>query len=245
MRARSEPISAARAPLNRERVLRAAAALADDGGIESLTMRRLAEKLGAEAMSLYYHVANKEAVLDGVVEVILDEINEAVMSIDRPSAEDGWRTAVRNRILAAREVLLCHPWAPAVIESRATVSPAAMRYYDGLLGLFREGGLSYDLAHHALHALGSRALGFTQELFEPDDPEAGDEDAMVMLEQMADRFPHLVGMVAEISHNDPDSTLGWCDDQFEFEFALDLILDGFERLRQTESHPKPRNGIRT
>src|SRR5919106_6675564 len=101
MRARSEPISAARAPLNRERVLRAATALADDGGIESLTMRRLAEKLGAEAMSLYYHVANKEAVLDGVVEVILDEINEAVMSIDRPSAEHDWKTAVRNRILAA------------------------------------------------------------------------------------------------------------------------------------------------
>ena len=239
MSAQTEPKAAARAPLSRPRVLRAAIALADDGGIDSLTMRRLAEKLGAEAMSLYYHVANKEAVLDGVVEVILDEIDEAVSTVDGPPADVDWKNAMRTRILTAREVLLRHPWAPAVIESRTTVSPAAMRYFDGLLGLFRQGGFSYDLAHHALHALGSRALGFTQELFEPDDPDPGEEDATGMLEEMADEFPHLVGMVAEVSHNDPDSTLGWCDDQFEFEFALDLILDGLERLKQTESHPKP------
>ena len=232
MNAQTEPRTEARVPLSRERVLRAAIAIADEGGIESLTMRRLAEKLGAEAMSLYYHVANKEAVLDGVVDVILGEIDEVVSTIDGPSAEDDWRTAMRTRILAARGVLLRHPWAPGVIESRTTASPAAMRYFDGLLGLFREGGFSYDLAHHAMHALGSRALGFTQELFEPDDHEAGDEDVTAMLEQMADEFPHIVGMVAEVSHDDPDSTLGWCDDQVEFEFALDLILDGLERLRE-------------
>jgi AcrR family transcriptional regulator len=234
MSAQTEPKPAARARLSRERVLRAAIALADEGGIEALTMRRLAEKLGAEAMSLYYHVTNKEALLDGVVDVILGEINEVVSAIHGPSAEDDWKTAMRKRILAAREVLLRHPWAPAVIESRITVSPAAMRYFDDLLGLFRQGGFSYDLAHHAMHALGSRALGFTQELFEPDDQEAGDEEVTGMLEQMADEFPHIVGMVAEVSHNDPDSTLGWCDDQFEFEFALDLILNGLKALRQTE-----------
>src|ERR687897_687258 len=105
---RAEP----QAPLSRERVLRAAVSLADAGGIESLTMRRLAEALGVEAMSLYYHVANKEAILDGVVDIIMSEIDEAVNRTGAPSAEDDWKTAMRMRILAAREVMLRHPWAP-------------------------------------------------------------------------------------------------------------------------------------
>jgi AcrR family transcriptional regulator len=214
-------------------VLRAAVSVADAGGIESLTMRNLAEALGVEAMSLYYHVANKEAILDGVVDVIMSEIDEAVNRTDAPSAEDDWKTAMRMRILAAREVLLRHPWAPGVFETRTTTSPAVVRYFDAVLGLFRGGGFSYDLAHHALHALGSRALGFTQELFEPDDNDGGDEAATEMLEQMADQLPYLVEMMTEVAHDDPDSTLGWCDDQVEFEFGLDLILDGLERLRTT------------
>jgi hypothetical protein len=108
-----------------------------------------------------------------------------------------------------------------------------MRYFDALLGLLREGGFSYDLAHHAMHALGSRSLGFAQELFEPDDEDDGEEDATVMLEQMTDQFPYMVAMMIEVAHDDPDSTLGWCDDQTEFEFGLDLILDGLDRLRAT------------
>jgi hypothetical protein len=107
-----------------------------------------------------------------------------------------------------------------------------VQYFDALLGLMRDGGFSYDLGHHALHALGSRALGFTQELFDPGD-EAGDEEATAMLESMADQLPHLVGMMMEVAHDDPDSTLGWCDDQTEFEFGLDLILDGLDRMRET------------
>jgi AcrR family transcriptional regulator len=213
-------------------VLSAAVSLADQDGIESLTMRNLAQVLGVEAMSLYYHVANKEAVLDGVVEVIMHEIEEAVGGSGGPSARDDWKAAMRTRILTAREVLLRHPWAPGVFETRTTMSPATMRYFDAMLGLFREGGFSYDHAHHAMHALGSRALGFTQELFEPDNEADGDEDVTVMLEQMADQFPYLTEMMMEVSHDDPDSTLGWCDDQFEFEFGLDLILDGLDRLRQ-------------
>jgi AcrR family transcriptional regulator len=213
-------------------VLSAAVSLADQDGFDSLTMRNLAQELGVEAMSLYYHVANKEAVLDGVVEVIMHEIEEAVGGSDGPSARDDWKAAMRTRILTAREVLLRHPWAPGVIETRITMSPATMRYFDAVLGVFREGGFSYDHAHHAMHALGSRALGFTQELFEPDGEADGDEDVTVMLEQMADQFPYLTQMMMEVSHDDPDSTLGWCDDQFEFEFGLDLILDGLDRLRQ-------------
>ena len=96
----------------------------------------------------------------------------------------------------------------------------------------RQGGFSYDLAHHAMHALGSRALGFTQELFEPDDVDSGEEAASEMLEQMASELPNLVGMMMEVGHDDPDSTLGWCDDQTEFEFGLDLILDGLDHQRQ-------------
>jgi hypothetical protein len=110
------------------------------------------------------------------------------------------------------------------------MSPAVLHYFDGLLGVMRNGGFSYDLSHHALHALGSRALGFTQELFNPGD-EPADEESMAAIETMAGSLPHLAGMLAEVVHDDPDSTLGWCDDQAEFEFGLDLILDGLDRMR--------------
>jgi AcrR family transcriptional regulator len=224
-----------RIPLSRDRVLRAAVRVADEGGLESLTMRRVAEELGAEAMSLYYHVAKKEDILDGLVDVIAAEINDVVERLAEPSAGTGWKTAIRRRILSAREVFLRHPWAPGVFEERASMSPAVLRYYDGLVGLMRDGGFSYDLAHHALHALGSRALGFSQEPFAPGDGPGGGAGAAAPppdAEQMAAQFPHLAGMLAEIVHDDPDSTLGWCDDQAEFEFGLDLILDGLDGMRQ-------------
>jgi len=224
----------ARIPLSRERVLEAAVKVADEGGIESVTMRRLADELGAEAMSLYYHVAKKEDVLDGLVDVIAREINDAVARIQLPAAEVGWQPAVRTRILAARQVFLRHKWAPGVFENRAGASPEVLRYYDTLVGLLRNGGFSYDLIHHALHALGSRALGFSQELIDDDDATAGDQPAPDP-EVMAEQFPHLAGMLAEVVHDDPDSTLGWCDDQFEFEFGLDLILDGLDRIRRRQS----------
>jgi AcrR family transcriptional regulator len=213
-------------------VLRSAVEVADRGGIESLTMRRLAEELGAEAMSIYYHVASKDAVLDGIVDVIAAEINEVVDRIEVSATGAGWKTAVRQRILAARQVLLRHPWAPRVLETRTTMSTALVRYHDGLIGLMRAGGFSYDQIHHAMHALGSRALGFTQELFDPGDG-ADNDDTAATFESMADQVPYLAGMLMEIAHDDPDSTLGWCDDQTEFEFALDLILDGLDRMRET------------
>jgi AcrR family transcriptional regulator len=222
-----------RAPLTRERVLRAAVELADERGIEALTMRNLGQELGVEAMSLYNHVANKEDVLDGVVEVAVGEVLAAVDGIAPPSNPAEWKQVVRERILAAREVLLRHSWAPGVLESRTTMPPALLGYYDSLLGLMREAGFSLDLTHHALHALGSRALGFSQELFVTDnDEDVPPEMAAVMLRQMAP-YRHLTELMRVVSH-DPDSTLGrpgGCDDQFEFEFGLDLLLDGLERLR--------------
>ncbi|MFL6141781.1 MAG: TetR/AcrR family transcriptional regulator C-terminal domain-containing protein [Labedaea sp.] len=230
MASHAEPGPGPRLPLSRERVLRAAVKIADEHGIESLTMRRLAEELGAEAMSLYYHVAKKDDVLDGIVDLVLRELNEVVSRIDLPSRGADWKKAVRQRILSARAVLLRHRWAPVVLETRTRTSPEVLRYYDALLGLMRDGGFSYDLAHHAMHALGSRALGFTQELFDPNNA-GGDPASDAELAALADQLPNLVGMMAEIAHDDPDATLGWCDDQTEFEFGLDLILDGLDRLR--------------
>jgi AcrR family transcriptional regulator len=193
-------------------------------------MRRLAEEVGAEAMSLYYHVAKKDDVLDGIADLVVQEINEAVDAIGLPARGAAWKKAVRTRILTARQVLLRHPWAPQVFESRAATSIAVLRYHNGLVGLLREGGFSFDLIHHALHSLGSRALGFSQELFDPGDQPAGAAPDAAM-EAMAAELPYLVGMLAEVAHDDPDTTLGWCDDQFEFEFGLDLILDGLDRMR--------------
>ena len=216
-----------RVPLSRERVLHAAVKVADDGGIDSLTMRRLADEVGAEAMSLYYHVANKEDVLDGVVDAVATEINDVVTRIDLPTKGADWKRAARQRILSARQVMLRHPWAPGLFI-RTKPSLAVVEYFDGLIALMRDGGFPYDHAHHALHALGSRALGFVQEL----DEGPADEESVAMLDQMADKLPHLVRMLREVAHDDPDSTLGWCDDQTEFEFGLDLILDGLDRMRE-------------
>jgi AcrR family transcriptional regulator len=227
---RAETGSQPRVPLSRERVLRAAVKIADSGGIEALTMRRLAEELGAEAMSLYHHVANKDDVLDGIADAVVAEINEIVGRIDMPATGTAWKAAVRRRILSAREVLLRHPWAPGVFETRTSTSLAVLLYYDGLLKLMRDGGFSYDLIHHAMHALGSRALGFAQEMFDPSGG-TSDEEATDALAGMADKIPHLVGMLMEVAHDDPGTTLGWCDDQTEFEFGLDLILDGLDRMR--------------
>ena len=154
--------------------------------------------------------------------------------LDVPSKGAAWKQAARLRILTAREIFLRHPWAPRVFENRANPSLAVLRYYDGLLGIMRDGGFSNDLAHHAMHALGSRALGFAQELFSPNDAGA-DAQSDAMMETMAAQLPNLTGMMAEIAHDDPDSTLGWCDDQEEFEFGLDILLEGIERRRVAEA----------
>ena len=136
---RAEPTAEPRVPLSRERVLRAAVALADESGIESLTMRTLGQKLGVEAMSLYNHVANKEDILDGMVDAVMSEVNDVVGEIDVPAGE--WKTAMRRRILSAREIFLRHPWAPGVLESRTNTSTALMRYNDSVIGLFLHVGL--------------------------------------------------------------------------------------------------------
>lgn len=228
--------TAQRPPLTRERVLRTAMDLADRDGLDALTMRGLADELGVEAMSLYYHLPNKSAILDGVIEVAFEEIEREVGGLDAATAGAGpetWSAALRERILGARRVLLRHPWVPVVMESRATFGPTMARYVDGIVGLMRAGGLSHDLIHHSLHALGSRMYGFVQELG-PDDSSSTPTDP-AEVEAMAALAPNLAAMLAEVAHDDPDSTLGWCDDQTEFEFGLDILLEGIERRRRAAS----------
>ncbi|MBT2523537.1 TetR/AcrR family transcriptional regulator C-terminal domain-containing protein [Arthrobacter sp. ISL-28] len=222
--------AARRIPLSRERVLEAAVSLADEAGIESFSMRRLAQELGVVPMALYKHVANKEELLDGMVEVIVGEI-------DPPLPGSDWKNAVRLRVLSARQALQRHPWARQALESRTNKTPAVLDYMDSFTGMFLAGGLSVDLTHHVMHALGGRMWGFTQELFDDSRSPNGSVPAEIppqapaaMLRQMADRYPNIVAIAASAAHDDQSVVGHGCDDQFEFEFALDLLLDGFERL---------------
>jgi AcrR family transcriptional regulator len=214
-----------RAPLSKQRVLRAAVALADAGGVEALSMRKLAQQLGVVPMALYKHVANKDELLDGMVDVVVGEI-------DPPPEGTDWKTAIRRRVLSARSALLRHPWASRVLESRTDPTPTVLQYMDSMIGIFRAGGFSIDLTHHAMHAMGSRLLGFSQELFD-DSVDLDPAATAVMLQRMAGRYPSITELVTAITHDDASVVGQGCDDQFEFEFALDLLLDGLERLRDT------------
>lgn len=223
-----------REPLSRERVLETAIALADEEGIEALTMRHLAERLDVEAMSLYYHVANKEAMLDGIVDSLMLEVSDEIGGFAVPDGLTDWKAEVERRILGARRVMMRHKWAPDLIETRTNIGPGVLFHFHGILGVMVEGGFSYDLAHHALHAFGSRAIGFTQELFTPDNA-AQDEANEEAFQEMAEHLPYLVGMMSEIVHDDADDTLGWCDDETEFKFGLDIVLEGLERRREAQA----------
>jgi AcrR family transcriptional regulator len=227
MTTKTERVSRPRHPLSKQRVLEAAVRLADSAGIEALSMRRLGQELGVEAMSLYNHVANKEEILDGMVDIVVGEI-------DPPTTGTDWKSAMRHRILSARRSLLRHPWASAVIVTRVNVTPAMLQYMDSMAGILRGGGFSIDLTHHAFHVLGSRILGFVQELYDDSEAMADSPDASaVMLQQMAGVYPYITEMATAITHDSQTTVGSGCDDQFEFEFGLDLILDGLERLRDT------------
>jgi AcrR family transcriptional regulator len=213
-----------RVPLTRERVLRTAVELADQGGIESLSMRKLAQALDVVPMALYRHVANKDELLNALIDVVVDEIDPPLDGAD-------WKTAIRARILSARRALLRHPWASKVMESRTEPTPTVLAYMDSMIGMFRAGGFSMDLTHHAMHTMGSRLIGFSQELFNDSgdtDPEAEAE----MWTALADTYPSIYELYLTVTHDDASVVGPGCDDQFEFEFALDLLLDGLEKLKR-------------
>ncbi|TFV67807.1 UNVERIFIED_ORG: TetR family transcriptional regulator [Bacillus sp. AZ43] len=217
-----------RTPLSRDRVLRAAVSLADDAGIDALSMRRLAQELGVVPMALYKHVANKDELLDGMVDLVIDEF-------ERPGPGLRWDDAVRHRVLSARRAVLRHPWARRAIESRTRRTPTVLAYMDEMTGTFLDGGFSANLTHHALHALGNRIWGFSPELFEeepdPGRPTPDPEAQAAMVREFGQRYPHILAVATAATDGDLSRVGEGCDEQFEFEFALDLLLDGFDRLR--------------
>lgn len=213
-----------RVPLNKARVLKAAVAFADESGIEALSMRSLSQVLGVVPMALYKHVTNKEELIDGMIDVVIGEI-------EAPSVGVEWKPAMRRRILSARQAQLRHPWASRAMEGRSTPTPVVLGYMDSMIGMFRAGGFSIDLTHHAMHALGSRMFGFSQELYTGNQSATPDGEAA---RQLALLFPNIAA-IAKVAVHDDGSIVGpGCDDQFEFAFALDLVLDGFELLRQRD-----------
>jgi AcrR family transcriptional regulator len=208
-----------RTPLSRERVLDAAVALADESGIESLTMRKLGEAVGVEAMSLYNHVANKDDILDGIVDLVFREI-------DLPTGQTGWKPAMRQRAISARQALRRHPWATSLMESRRTPGPANIGHHDAVLGILRNAGFTIELAAHAYSLLDSYIYGFAlQEASLPfHTPEETAEVAQeIMAAFPADAYPHLAEIATEHVLQ-PGYDYG-----DEFLYGLDLILDGLER----------------
>ncbi len=215
--------AAPRSPLSTERVLRAAVSLADASGIEALSMRRLGRELGVKAMSLYNHVANKDDILVGMVDIVVGEM-------ELPLGAGDWKSALRRSATSAHQVLLRHRWAGGLLMSgAANVAPARLRYTDSVLRCLRDGGFSIELTDRAYHALDSHIIGFT--LWQLSLPFRTDEELVrvartVLRELAADEFPyvaeHIRQHLAEASSEGPS----------EFDFGLDLILDGLERVQK-------------
>jgi len=211
--------AARRAPLSRDQVLQAAVALADEGGVGALSMRKLGQVLGVEAMSLYNHVAGKADLLDGMIDVVFSEIG-------LPPAVGGWKSAMRARALSARAVLGRHRWALGLMESRKTPGPATLRHHDAVLGCLRGAGFSVELTAHAYSLLDSYIYGFAlQEASLPfGTPEETAQVTREIAGQMpADEYPHLAEL-ATAHVLQPGYQYG-----SEFEIGLDLILDALER----------------
>ena len=210
-----------RAPLSRERVLLEAVALADEAGMGSLTMRRLADRLHVEPMSLYYHVAGKDEILDGMVDLVFAEV-------ELPPADAEWKAAMRDRAASARDALRRHPWAIGLMDSRLNAGPATLRHHDAVIGCLRGAGFTIALAAHAISAIDSYLYGFArQELSLPfSTPEETAAMAVAFLEQFpAEDFPYLAELTTQHVLQ-PGYDYGE-----EFEFGLNLILDGLERAR--------------
>jgi AcrR family transcriptional regulator len=211
--------SKTRTPLNRERVLEAAIRLADEGGIEALSMRKLAEVLGVKAMSLYNHVANKDDVLDGIVDAAWAEIAP-------PTGDEDWKTSVRDIAISAHETMLAHPWASDLSVRKPGF--ARLRYGDLLLGCFRNAGFSKDLTYHAYHIIESYIMGYTLQVLSyraVDMKQLEDVVEGFRRGDFAADYPHFTEHA--LQHMEPDREDGGSG----YELGLDLILDSLERLR--------------
>ena len=222
MSPKTTPATKPRTPLSRERVLVAAIAFADQSGIAALSMRKLGDTLGVEAMSLYNYVATKDQLLDGMVDLVFGEI-------ELPAEGADWRSAMRERAESARQALRRHPWAIALMSTRTSPGPATLRHHNAVIGCLRAGGYSVPMAAHAFSALDSYIYGFAlQEATLPlgdTEQETVEVAAMMMAQVPADQYPHLTEFAVEHVMK-PGYDYG-----AEFAFGLDLILDGLERAR--------------
>ena len=219
-----------RAGLTRDRVLRAAIQIADKSGIEWLTMRNLAQKLGVEAMTLYYYVAKKDDIVDGILDIVVSEI-------EPPSDGGDWMAALRQSAISAHKVLLRHPWACGLMMSPARIRPARLRYMESLLGRLRQAGFSAEMTHHAYHALDSHIIGFTMWKvgYSTGIRALPDSGAQLREELALDEYPYLVEhMEQHVKASDRKDNAGG-----EFEFGLGLILDGLEKFRVTPARREP------
>lgn len=216
----------ARPPLTRDSVIAAAIALADAEGVDAVSMRALAARLGVVPMALYKHVGDKEDLLDGMVDQVIDAFSADPEASETAPRPEDWRAAVRTRLLAARATLARHPWARRAIETRVRRTPAVLRHMDALTGLLLAGGLSADLTHHAMHTLGNRIWGFSPELFNDPGALPTSTRSSAPEPEPAD-YPAIMRVVADAQQRRPG---GSCDEDDEFVFALDLTLDALARL---------------
>ena len=215
----SNPDGKRRAPLSRERLLRAAIGIADRRGNSALTMRSLASELEVKPMAIYHHVANKVEILDGIIDLVFEEI-------DLPPAEIDWKSAMRQRAISARGVLARHPWAIPLMESRTNPGPATLRHHDAVIGTLRHAGFSIEMTAHAYSVLDSYIYGFAlqESVSLPFDRENASEAAEAMVARFSgDTYPHLAELAVEHVLQ-PDYDYG-----SEFEYGLELILDGLDR----------------
>ncbi|WP_291157119.1 TetR/AcrR family transcriptional regulator [Gemmatimonas sp. UBA7669] len=211
--------SSRRAPLSRDRILRAAIKLADRHGLEALSMRKLATTLKVEAMSLYNHVANKDELLDGMVDVVIGEIM-------RPTPGSDWKAAMRARAHSALAVMTAHPWAPMLVVSRISVGPNMLAYLDATLGTLREAGFSWHETDRAWNAMDNYTYGFAlQQQNFPVNPDEYASAAAAYLPMLpASLYPYMHEITVRVADGSHDGTL-------DFAFGLELILDGLERVR--------------
>jgi AcrR family transcriptional regulator len=210
-----------RAPLTKESVLQAALKLADQGGLEALSMRKLGQALGVEAMALYYHFANKERVLDGIVDLVFGEI-------EVPNAGDDWKSAMRRRAISVRDALFRHRWAIGLMESRTNPGPANLRHHDAVIGCLRAAGFDMAAAATAYSLLDSYIYGFA--MTKMNLPFDDTSDIAEMAESMLEPFPvgEYPNLAAFITEHAMQPGYDYAD---EFEVGLDVILDGLERIR--------------
>jgi len=218
----SAELQTKRRPLTPDRILDAAIDLADETGIENLTIRKLAAAVGVKPMTIYYHVASKEAIVDGMVDRVFSEI-------DRPPTDVDWKPAMRQRAVSARAVLAKHPWATPLMESRSNPGPETLAHHDAVVGCFRRGGFSVEMAAHAYALVDNFIYGFA--LQEASLPATRGEDMADLASSIIDplpqeKYPYLRELVAEHILQ-PGYDFG-----AEFEFGLDLILDGLEAATQ-------------